>query len=172
MFKLALVYGAITGAVIISVISLTIEMGIGHQWLGYLVMLIAFSAIFVAIRQYRDEVLGGVMRFNTGFLVGLGITVVASVVYVAIWELYLAATDHRFIDAYVESLIAEKMASGAPPDEVEATLEATDRMREQYGNAWFRLPITFIEIFPVGLVVSLIAATVLRHRGEPVAGNA
>lgn len=172
MFKLALVYGAITGAVIISVISLTIEMGIGHEWLGYLVMLIAFSAIFVAIRQYRDEVLGGVMRFNTGFLVGLGITVVASVVYVAIWELYLAATDHRFIDAYVESLIAEKMASGAPADEIEATLEATDRMREQYGNVWFRLPITFIEIFPVGPVVSLIAATVLRHRGEPLAGNA
>jgi hypothetical protein len=35
--------------------------------------------------------------------------------------------------------------------------------RQQYANPLFRLPVTFIEIFPVGLVVSLISAALLRN---------
>jgi len=171
MRKLALVYGSITGFVIIVVNTVSFEMGVGHVWLGYLVMLIAFSAIFVAVKQYRDQALGGVMRFNTGFLVGLGITLVASVVYVAVWEVYLAATDYRFIDSYIEYVIAEQQASGASAAEMEALVVDTDTMREQYQSALFRLPMTFIEIFPVGLIVSLIAAFVLRDSRTLAANN-
>lgn len=172
MHKRALVYGAIAGAVIIGINTASFELGVGHVWLGYLVMLIAFSVIFVALKQYRDEELGGVMPFRTGFLLGLGITLAASVVYVAVWELYLAATDYRFIDVYIESVLAEQRASGASAAELEATIAATETIREQYGNAMFRLPMTFIEIFPVGLIVSLIAALILRDRRTLPAGNA
>jgi hypothetical protein len=35
--------------------------------------------------------------------------------------------------------------------------------REQYSNPFFRMPITFIEIFPVGILVSLISALLLRN---------
>ena len=34
---------------------------------------------------------------------------------------------------------------------------------EMYANPLIRMPITFIEIFPVGLVISLIAAALLRN---------
>jgi len=108
MKKLILVYGVISGLVIIVINTLSLELGIGQAWLGFLVMFIAFSSIFVAVKQYRDETLGGVIRFGTGFLVGLGITLVASLVYVLVWELYLAVTDYAFIDAYIASIIESR----------------------------------------------------------------
>jgi len=162
MKRIALVYGGIAGLVIIVVNTLSFELGIGHAWLGFLVMFIAFSLIFVAIKQYRDETLGGVMRFGTGFRIGLGISLVAGLVYVLVWELYLVMTDYAFIDVYIESLVESRRAGGATPAEIATTIAETDTLRQQYANPLFRLPMTFVEIFPVGVLISLVAALVLR----------
>ena len=113
MKKLVLVYGVIAGLVIIVINTLSLELGFGHVWLGFLVMFIAFSSIFVAVKQYRDETLGGIIQFGTGFLVGLGITIVASVVYMLVWELYLVLTDYAFIDSYADSIVDSRLAAGA-----------------------------------------------------------
>ncbi|MCH7822509.1 MAG: hypothetical protein IIA07_10855 [Proteobacteria bacterium] len=43
-----------------------------------------------------------------------------------------------------------------------ATIAETETMRQQYSNVLFRLPMTFVEIFPVGVLVSLISAFILR----------
>ncbi|ANO52036.1 DUF4199 domain-containing protein [Woeseia oceani] len=162
MIKLAGIYGIITGLVIIVISTLSYELGVASVWLGYLIMLIAFSVIFVAVKQHRDQALGGIIRRRTAFAVGLGITVVASVVYVAVWELYLAVTDYVFIDEYIASILADKRAAGASPAELAAAVAETDKMRAMYASPWQRLPITFIEIFPVGVLMSLIAAFALK----------
>ena len=172
MAKLILVYGAIAGLVVIVISTLGYELGVATASLGYLVMLIAFSVIFVAVKQYRDEALGGIIRRRTAFCVGLGITVVASVVYVAVWEIYLALTDYAFIDDYIAMVLDGKRAAGASAAELAAAVAETDAMRKQYANAWFRLPITFIEIFPVGLLMSLIAAFVLKNHAVLAADQA
>jgi uncharacterized membrane protein len=163
MKKLILVYGAISGLVIIVINTLSIELGIAHVWLGFLVMFIAFSSIFVAVKQYRDDTLGGVIRFGTGFLVGLGITVIASLVYVLVWELYLAMTDYAFIDTYIASIIEGRQATGASEAELAATIADTETIRQQYANPLFRLPMTFVEVFPIGVLISLISAFILRE---------
>jgi hypothetical protein len=163
MQKLILVYGVIAGLVIIGIATLSIELGISSMWFGYLVMFIAFSVIFVAVRKYRDESLGGVIRFGTGFGLGLGITLVASVIYVLVWELYLVSTDYTFMDTYITSIVESKKAAGVSQEELAATIAEMDSMREMYANPLFRLPMTFVEIFPVGLLISLVAAFVLRN---------
>ncbi len=38
-----------------------------------------------------------------------------------------------------------------------------ETFKAQYANPLFRLPMTFIEIFPVGVLVSLISAAILRN---------
>ena len=170
MKKLVLVYGGIAGFVIICINTLSFEMGVGHAWLGFLVMFIAFSSIFIAIKQYRDEALGGVIRFGTAFLLGFYLTVVASFVYVLVWEIYLAMTDYAFVDAYIASIIESRQASGASPADLAATVAETDAFRQNYASALFRLPMTFVEIFPVGILVSLVAALILRNRKVLAAG--
>lgn len=161
------VFGLLAGAVTIGSAVLTVSLvGDSHiaglEWLGYLVMILALSLEFIGIKRYRDEELGGVIRFRTAALVGIGIALCASVVYVAVWEAYLAATDHAFIEAYARSEIAALGERGVSGAELQAEIEALSRLRQQYANPLFRLPVTFLEIFPVGLLIALVSAGLLR----------
>ena len=79
MFAIALRYGAISGVVVIAVIIAGMVyadgVGGGHAtsslWFGYLIMILALSTIFLAIREYRNKNLGGVIKFLPAFGVGL-----------------------------------------------------------------------------------------------------
>jgi hypothetical protein len=133
------------------------------MWLGYLVMCIAFGAIFVAVKQYRDGALGGVIRFGTGFRLGLGITIVASLIYVFVWELYEMSTGYTYFDTYISSTIEGQKAAGASPEDLATLTAEMEAWRENYANPLFRLPMILFEIFPVGLLISLIAAFVLKN---------
>ncbi len=170
MRRIIVTHGVISGAVIIGIAIATMAWGGGEsgamislEWLGYLVMLLALSVIFVAVNRYRDEALGGVIRFGTAFRLGLGITAVASITYVAVWEVNLAVTDYAFIDQYTASVLEAKKDEGIGGKELEASVAEMETMKQQYGNPLFRLPMTFLEIFPVGLLISLISALALRN---------
>jgi len=172
MKKIILVYGVVSGAIVIASAILSINMisvskhMAGLEWLGYLIMLIALSVIFIGIKRYRDNESGGVIRFWKGMQVGLGISAVAAVIYVVVWEANLAATDYRFIDDYNASLIEKvREAPDATPEKIEKAIADAAVMKEQYHNPLFRLPMTFLEIFPVGLLISLISAAILRKPG-------
>lgn len=171
MRKIILVYGSITGAVII----LSMTLGIyaakygGNEFfaseaLGYSIMLIGFSMIFVATKKYRDEELGGIIKFWTALKVGLGISLIAAIVYVFVWEINLYLTDYSFISEYTDSIIESTKESGVSEAELQATIDEMEKMEELYGNWWFRLPMTFTEIFPVGLLISLISAGLFRNQ--------
>lgn len=168
MQRIILVYGLIAGAVVISTIAANIAMSDvpPHEhsmWLGYLVMLVGLSLVFVGIKQHRDRHLGGVIRFGTALLVGLGISVVAGAVYVVGWEAYLALTGDDFMARYAEGMIEAEQARGVSGAELEALREQMDKFAEQYKSPWFRMPLTFLEIFPVGVLVTLVSAALLRN---------
>lgn len=170
MSRIILVYGVIVGAIVIGLAILSLALAGTHPaWLGFLVMIVAFSAIFFAVKQYRDQSLGGVIRFGTAALLGIGIAAVASFIYVAVWEIYLYASDYAFADVYAEHMIDEKRAAGASASELAALDREMDEFRTLYANPLMRIPITFVEIFPVGLLIALIAAGVLRTRRRPEA---
>ncbi|MEM7248836.1 MAG: DUF4199 domain-containing protein [Acidobacteriota bacterium] len=134
----------------------------GPQWLGFLVMLLGFSVIFVAVKQHRDRDLGGVIKFGRAFLLGLGITMVASLLYTIGWETYRMAIDPAFIDKWFEAAIEAKKAESLPETELQEFVASMESMRELFAKPLFRLPMTFLEIFPFGLLVSLLSAAVLR----------
>ncbi|MFV1885459.1 MAG: DUF4199 domain-containing protein [Balneola sp.] len=170
MNKIILVYGSITGAVIIGSMMLGIwaassgaDSFFASETIGYSIMLIGFSMIFVATKKYRDQELGGVINFKTALKVGLGISLVAGIVYVITWEVNLYLTDYAFIEEYTNSIIDKARESGAKPEELSATIQQMEEMKAQYDNPLYRLPITFTEIFPLGLLLSLISAGLFRN---------
>ncbi len=169
MKKQILVYGVVSGSIIIGSIILSLVTAEADssmaalEWLGYLIMIVALSVIFVAIKRYRDRELGGVIKFGTAFLMGLGISLVASLIYIVAWEAHLAITDYAFIDTYTEGVLAAKEAEGITGVELEQAATEMEELKTRYSNPIFRLFITFTEIFPVGLLVSLISAAVLRN---------
>jgi hypothetical protein len=165
--RYALVYGGISGAIVISVLILTMVFDLpthAHsQWFGYLVMLVALSLIFVGVKRYRDVECGGVIRFGRAFLIGLGIAVVAGIIYVAGWELYLRLSGWDFMAEYGASMIEGMREKGASPPAIQATTAEMREMAAMYDNPLYRLPMTFVEIFPVGLLVALVSAALLRN---------
>ncbi len=165
MFRIMLIYGAIAGVVIIGVMtaSMVLSGGPGSQVQGYLTMLVVLSLIFVGVKRYRDKDLGGVIKFLPALGLGVGIAAVAGVFYVISWEISLHLTDFAFIEAYKETTIAGYEAKGLTGEALAEKVTALEGMMESYYNPLFRVPITFLEIFPVGLLVALISAALLRN---------
>jgi hypothetical protein len=170
MFEKILRYGVIAGLIVgIPMIALATTVN-GHlpmAWgmiIGYTTMLVAFSMIFIGIKRYRDADLGGVIRFWPAFAFGLGISLIASILYVLAWEGVLAFTHMDFANSYASALIEEKKAHGVSGEALAALQAQMEAFKVQYADPLYRLPMTFIEIFPIGVLVSLIAAALLRNR--------
>ena len=165
--KYALIYGGIAGAIAISIITATIAMHLpSHATsmvVGYLVMLTSLSLIFVGVKRYRDIECGGVIRFGRAFALGLGMAVVAGLVYAIGGELYVAASGHDYMAEYTASILDGMRAEGATPAAIAAKAAEMRDFAESFRNPLFRMPLIFVEIFPVGLLVALVTAALLRN---------
>lgn len=158
--------GLIIGVPMLAMVSLLGEKGptgpLGLA-IGYTSMLIALSVIFVAVKRHRDEALGGAIKFLPAFALGLGISVVASVIYAFAWEASLAVSGMDYGALHAEHAIAAAKAKGVAGAEL-AKLEAKMAdFQAMYANPLMRIPITISEMLPVGLIVSLIVAGLVRN---------
>ena len=169
MLKKILFYGLIAGLVAGGALSFIVlgfaDSESSHSMLvGYLTMLVAFTAVFVGIKRYREIDLGGVIRFWPAFGMGVAMSVVAGILYVAAWETSLRITGTDFAGGYANTLIEQRKAEGASADELAKFTAEMEEFKTQYADPLFRLPMTFVEIFPVGVLVSLVSAGLLRNR--------
>jgi hypothetical protein len=169
MLRMILSYGLLAGLIVgVPLSALTIAMN-GHALLhfgmlvGYSLMLIALSTVFVAIKRRRDVDLGGVIRFWPAFGLGLGISLVAGILYVVAWETAVAVTHSDFAGTYANALIDQEKAKGVTGEALAKFVAGMEQFKVQYRNPLYRLPMTFAEIFPVGVLVSLVSAGLLRN---------
>jgi hypothetical protein len=130
---------------------------------GYTTMLIALSAVFVGIKRNRDVDRGGVIGFWPALGIGVGISFIAGIFYVAAWELVQRSMHMDFATAYAQAIIANEQAKGASAEAIAKLTAEMATFKVQYADPMFRLPMTFVEIFPVGVLVSLVSAGLLRN---------
>jgi hypothetical protein len=165
--RYALVYGTISGTIVIAVIVAGLAFDLPNHfqsmWFGYLVMLTALSLVFVGVKRFRDVECGGVVGFSKAFAVGLGIAAVAGLVYVAGWEAYLAASGRDFMTDYAAATLADMRAAGATAAELTSVEADMAWAIEAYRHPPQRMAITFTEIFPVGVLMALVSALTLRN---------
>ena len=169
MLRYIVTYGVIAGVVVgVPLSAMTLTMS-GHAMMsygmliGYLTMLIALSAVFLAIKRHRDVDLGGVIKFWPALMLGLGVSAVAGVIYVIAWEVSCAVAHADFAGAYARAMIAEQEAKGVSGVALARFKAEMDQFKVQYANPLWRWPETFAEIFPVGVIVSLVSAGLLRN---------
>ena len=138
----------------------------GNDVLGYAALIAAFSFIFVGIKSYRDKRSNGIISFGKAFKVGLLITLVASTIYVVAWlfDYYLFIPD--FIERYTDHCIRITTAEGASQLEINDKVKEMANLKEMYKNPLFVVLITFVEVFPIGAIVSLIAALILKRKNK------
>src|SRR5271170_5367243 len=171
MKKTVLTFGLIAG-VIISVLMdgsvlLADKIGSGHSLiLGYANMVASFLLIYFGIRSYRDNNLAGQISFGRAFSCGILITLITIVCYVATWELLYFNFMPHFMDSYFAAQIHRVQSSGLDPATTAAQVAAIQHSQQLYQNPLVNIAYTFIEPFPVGLVITLLSAALLRKKRQ------
>ena len=173
MKKIVIVNGLIAGVIVAAMFLIT--MGLYHNQgnfeggmlIGYASMLLAFSLIFVAIIRYRDKYNNGIISFGKAFKIGLYITLIASTIYVVTWlvDYYVFIPD--FAEKYASSMLDKLKAGGASAAEVARQTKEMDSFKEMYKNPVFIVLLTYMEILPVGILVTLISALILKRKENP-----
>lgn len=173
-------YGLISGSVLVALglasIPLYVNGVIGFdngQIVGYSTMILAFLLVFFGIRSYREDVGGGSITFGRAFKVGILITLVTCAMYVVAWEIVHFGFIPDFSDKYAAFTLQQMRSEGASPAEITEATKKMERFKELYANPLFNAAVTFMEVFPVGLIITLVSAAILRKSApeEPRAEN-
>ena len=166
MQSIVLKHALIAGGVLIVAFAATLPFGIHSEVVGYTSMVLAFLLVFFGIRAYREE-LGGSIGFGKAFQVGILITLVVCAIYVVSWEIVYWGFWPDFLDQYNAHALAKLRASGATEAAIQAAQAQMAKFAKLYKNPLFNVGMTFLEIFPVGLIVTLVSAAILRRKQAP-----
>jgi hypothetical protein len=178
IWTFGLISGAILSVMMVATLPFIDRIGFDKsEVIGYTTMVAAFLLVFFGIRSYRDGRGGGSITLGRGLLVGTLITAVASACYTVTWEVLYFKFMPDFGAKYEAYMIEQARARGGPSRDtaVAQVRERARKFRESYNNPAFNAAVTFLEPLPVGLVISLVSAAVLRktrREGEPVLATA
>jgi hypothetical protein len=175
MKKFVLTFGLICGLVLSVLMGgsllLANKIGSGHSMvLGYTIMVASFLLVYFGIRSYRDNNLAGAISFGRAFSCGLLIVLIATVCYVAMWEfLYYNFMPH-FLDGYFAAQIHKVQSAGLDPATTAARVAAIQRSQRLYQNPLVNMAYTAMEPLPVGLIMTLVSAALLRRKAVVAPG--
>ncbi|TDQ07142.1 DUF4199 domain-containing protein [Pedobacter metabolipauper] len=170
MKKNVLVYGLISGICVATFMSFSIAYCYnkgsfdGSMLLGYAAMLLSFSLIFVGVKNYRDQHSGGLISFGKAFIMSLYMALIASTLYVAGWMIAYYNFFPDFIDKLAAYQLSPAKVSGMSSQEIAGIREQMEMFKEWYATPLGVAGATYMEILPVGIVVALITALVLKRR--------
>jgi len=164
-----LVFGLIAGIIVSAIMAVTIGSSSEHRdynesmMIGYLSMIVAFSFVFVGIKNYRDKYNGGLISFGAAFKLGFFISLIASTLYVITWMIMYHFFIPDFMDKYADHMIKEAQQAGASAAEIQAKTEEMAGYKEMYKNPLMIVLFTYVEILPVGLIITLISSLILKR---------
>ena len=175
MKKNIIIYGLIAG-IIVSILMLIGVNSISHRegnfdynrslLIGYAAMLVALSLVFVGIRNYRNKYNGGVISFGKAFKIGIMIVLIASTIYVIAWLIDYFFFIPDFAEKYSAHMIGELKARGANQVEIDKQTKEMADMAVMLKNPFYNAMMTYLEILPVGLVVTLISSLILKRKTQ------
>jgi len=170
MQRIVLRFGLASGAILVAMALVMMPLcmrgtiDFDHsEILGYTSMVLSFLLVFFGVRSYRENVAGGAISFGKAFQVGILITLVTCAMYVIAWEIAYFNFFPNFLDQYSAHVIAKMRSSGASDAAILETTRKMADLAKHYTNPIYNSAVTFMEVFPVGLIVTLVSAAILRR---------
>jgi hypothetical protein len=173
MKKTVLTFGLISGAVSAVMMLATVPFVDKIGWekgeiLGYTGIVLSALLVFFGVRSYRENVGAGRLTFGRGFAVGILITLISSACYVGTWEIVYYKFMPDFVEKYNAHMVERAKASGASQQKIDETEQKAKQFKQMYANPAINVALTFMEVFPIGLVVTAVSAGILRKKvGTP-----
>ncbi len=172
MKNIVIIYGVTAGLILSLMVFVIMEIsqlksidGTG-KWIGNVFMITAFSFIYLGIKNFRDKHSGGIINFNRAFRIGLLITLLASVCYSVTWLVYYNFIDSSYIDNSTETFIKQLQSGDIPAVEIENDIKAYRENMDNYKKPGVMAFYTFMEMFPVGLVISILCGFLMRRKAR------
>lgn len=175
MTKNIIIYGLISGIVVSTIMLFSLNY-ISHcegsvdyntsMLIGYASMLLAFSLVYVGIRNYRDKYLGGVISFGKAFKTGLLMVLITSTIYVLSWLVYYYFFNPDFFEKYSAMELGRLKASGANQLKIDEESKKMTDMVAMMKNPLMNAIMAYVEILPVGLIVTLISSLILKRKPQ------
>jgi hypothetical protein len=179
MQKIVLRFGLASGAILVAISAVMLPLCLNgtidfdhSEVLGYSAMVLSFLMVFFGVRSYRDTVGDGAISFKQALGVGLLIALVTCAIYVIAWEITYYNFFPDFMDQYSAHVLAKMRAAGETEAAIREKTAQMATMAKYYKNPLFNIGITFMEVFPVGLIVALVSAGILRRKPRPEAPQA
>lgn len=167
MTKIVLTFGLLSGAVAGVMMFLTLPFAerIGFDravYVGYTTIVISMLFVYFGVRSYRDNVLGGRMNFGKAFTAGMLITIISSACYVAAWLVMYYGFMPDFANQYADYLVEQARTPGASQADIDAAIKQGEQARQWLANPLINAAVSFTEPLPVGVIVTLVSAAVLK----------
>lgn len=171
MKKIILNYGLISGAVAAALmLGMALYMGndpkkfSNGEIFGYVGILLSMVVVFLGVRAYRDQEAGGRLSFGSGFKVGILITIISCVCYVLAWKAISNTLMSDFMDQFMKQSLDQMKNSGASAAEIAKKTAEMEHYKALYKNPLTEFALIFLEPFPVGFLVTLASAAILRKK--------
>ncbi len=170
MKRTILIYGTISGTIVATFMATAMALTskgsdmAGSMIVGYASMMVAFLLIFVAVKNYRDKQNGGIISFGQAFKMGILIAIIGSTFYVVTWSIEYKYFLPDFMDKYSAMQIKQVQEAGVSGTKLEEAIKSIEDSKEMYKNPFFFTLITYAEILPVGIIITLISALILKRK--------
>lgn len=168
--KLTTVYGLLAGLIIAIMMQASLMYYSGNanyeqaEIVGYISIFLGFTLVYFGVKKHKENQYKEGINFKQAFMAGLKIVLFASTLYALLWLLYITINGNEFMENYYERA-AEKINEGAgSATDKEAKLEKLAKTKKIMVQPWAQTGMAFMELFPVGLLVSVISAAILRKK--------
>ncbi len=122
---------------------------------GYASMVAALMMVPAGLKYFRDQVNNGELSFGHGMKIGLGITLITSVIMWIYSALFFILQGDKFMEWSKEHLSAEEW------EMAQAQMEA---MGDVFMSPWFQGFIMFMTVFIIGLLITLVSAIIMKKQ--------
>lgn len=132
-----------------------------QEVLGYLSIVISLIFVFFAIKHYRDQVNNGKVSLGKALLIGLLITLFASVAFGVVDALYIKYINPDFTDQYLAYTL-ENLEKTLPKEAYELKKVEIETQMAAFANPAFSGFVMFATVFMIGIIITLLSDLILK----------
>lgn len=130
--------------------------------LGYTTMVVSLLFIYFGIKHFRDRENNGMVSFGKALLIGVLISLMASVAFGMLDVIYVKVINPDFITDYYDKMFAQ--IESMPTEEFETRKAEIESEKEMFLNPFVHFLIMSMMVFVIGFIISLLSALVLQRK--------
>ncbi|GAA4275270.1 DUF4199 domain-containing protein [Aquimarina gracilis] len=134
-----------------------------QEVIGYTGIVVALVFVFFGIKHYRDKENNGSVTFGKALLIGVLISLIASLAFGILDVIYIKYIDPNFVTEYYAHHV-EQMRSSLSEAEFKVEFEKLEAQKEMFSNTFMNFFLMFTTVLIIGFIISLLSALILQRK--------